>query len=140
MSQERKVLKALSLVLLVWSIGVLVFDFFLITKTAQDGWPGAGVLMVCATTLQALMGFWVGMRGVKAANVPSTSESVIAGSLILSVIEAVLILFYLLAFVDAGLVAIEADLPMFCMMVTGLVVALFVRVYGKRVLSASQDA
>lgn len=123
-----------------WAVVILVVDFFFIGEVGTLGWLIDGIVMIIILTFLAFFSFWTGLKGIKGANAPSKANSCIAGALILSLVLVICIIFFILAFIDAGQQAIDGDLPLFILIVAGLILSLLCWNKAKAIFEASKDA
>ena len=140
MSQNQKALKIGSIVLLAWALVVFIEDCFFIGVVGSNNWPGDGILMIVLFSFLVLLAFWVGIKGALGANTPSKANSAVAGGVILSLYLAIVVLMFVLAFIDEGKQAIDGDWPFFIVVTFGLFTALFVWSKAKKVFEKSKDA
>lgn len=139
MSNDQKVMKVASLVLLAWSLAVLVFDVIAIVTVASGGWGVGGFLLVILYTFEGLFGFWVGMKGVKGANTPSKAGTFNVGALILALVEVFCLIFTLVTGTDVAGRALADDVPMVVLECIALAACLAGWFAGRRVLTVALD-
>lgn len=138
MSNDRKLMKVMSLILLAWSLVIFVYDALCIVTVANNGWPPVGLILVASYTFQGLFGVWTGMAGVKGANTPSRSGKFNVGAAILSLYELFCLVFTLVMGQDFGGRVLGEDIPSIVLEVVALVVCAAGWVLGRRVLEASK--
>lgn len=138
MSNDRKLMKVMSLILLAWSLVIFVYDALCIMTVANNGWPVAGFILVASYTFQGLFGVWTGMAGVKGANTPSRSARFNVGAAILSLYELFCLVFTIVMGQDLGGRVFGEDIPSIVLEVVALVVCVAGWVLGRRVLEASK--
>lgn len=138
MSNDRKLMKVMSLILLAWSLIIFVYDALCIVTVATNGWQLPGFILVASYTFQGLFGVWVGMAGVKGANTPSRSGRFNVGAIILGLFELISLVFTLVVGEDFGGRALGTDIPSLVLTVVALVVCIAGWILGRRVLEASK--
>jgi hypothetical protein len=132
MSQERKVMKVLALVMFAWAVVMLVLDVVGIVVAAGEGFGAGSTAYIVLDTCAALFGIWIFMKGVQGANTPSKAGPFIKACIIMCVYQVLYIAFSLFM---GGLAAITRGDVVFG--VLALVICLAGWRYGKAVLEAS---
>jgi hypothetical protein len=132
MSQERKVMKVLALVMFAWAVVMLVLDVVGIVVAAGEGFTAGSTAYVVLDTCAALFGFWIFMKGVQGANTPSKAAPFIKACIIMCVYQVLYIAFSIFM---GGVASITRGDVVFG--VLALVVCLAGWRYGKAVLEAA---
>ena len=138
MSNDRKLMKVMSLILLAWSLVIFVYDALCIVTVATNGWHSAGFVLVASYTFQGLFGIWTGMAGVKGANTPLRSGRFNVGAAILSLFELFCLVYTLVVGHDLGGRVLGEDIPSIVLEVVALIVCAAGWMFGRRVLEASK--
>lgn len=133
MTQERKILKIISLLTLAWSLVAIVFDVIIITSAVGLGWDTENTLMVLYTSFVALFSFYTGVRGAQGANVPSRVGSYTATSLILLLCIAVFLILSVLVNMQLEFSGIGQELPYLLFIVAGLILNGIGWLYGRKI-------
>lgn len=87
MSPERKAMKVISLLFIVWGLIALIYTLLTIIESSSLGWNAEGILVSVIACLQAILGFLVSGTGIKGSTTPSKAASFNASALVLTVFE-----------------------------------------------------
>lgn len=88
MSPERKAMKVISLLFIVWGLIALIYTLLTIIEASLLGWNAEGILVSAIACLQAILGFVVSGTGIKGSTTPSKACSFNASALVLTIFEA----------------------------------------------------
>lgn len=138
MSQDRKLMKVMSIILLFWALLIFVYDAICITVVAQNGWQWQGIVLVALYSFQGFFGISCGMAGVRGANAPSRANTYNIQAAILGIYELISLIYTIVVQADFGGRPLGSDIPSLVLTMVPLIVCIAGWILGRRVFEASK--
>ena len=98
MSQDRKSMKVISLLCILWGLFSAIFTLLVIIEASSNGWTALSGAFAVGTFVQTVLGIYVASAGVKGANTPSKALPFMLSSIAFGLLEVLFLIAVFLLF------------------------------------------